>query len=161
MLNHLDKFHLIRHWMTQSMKYEGKSSSVEGGGKTRPVRASDGFSCARWFNLSSEQKGLLKETLALNKRLNKHITSKEIFGSLWNYTKRAWALKFLDRWEADSNATVETFEILWRWSKTPWWDLKLLWCSNPSWKVSRQSTVYQHVVRRQEALIIIGMVLWR
>jgi transposase len=96
-----DKFHLIRHLNDAIDEIRRKEFFRQGGEKRDLVRGKRWLFLRRWFNLSTEQKGLLKETLALNKRLNTAYYLKEIFGSLWNYTKRAWALKFLDRWEAE------------------------------------------------------------
>ncbi len=96
-----DKFHLIRHLNEAIDEIRRSEFFRQGGEKRELVRGKRWLFLRRWFNLSIEQKGLLKETLALNKRLNTAYYLKEIFGSLWLYTKRAWALKFLDRWEAE------------------------------------------------------------
>jgi transposase len=95
-----DKFHLIRHLNEAIDEIRRREFFRQGGEKRDLVRGKRWLFLRRWFNLTTEQKGLLKETLALNKRLNTAYYLKEIFGSLWFYTKRAWALKFLDRWEA-------------------------------------------------------------
>jgi len=96
-----DKFHLIRHLNEAIDEIRRREFFRQGGEKRDLVRGKRWLFLRRWFNLTTEQKGLLKETLALNKRLNTAYYLKEIFGSLWFYTKRAWALKFLDRWEAE------------------------------------------------------------
>jgi transposase len=94
-----DKFHLIRHLNDAIDEIRRREFFRQGGEKRDLVRGKRWLFLRRWFNLTHEQKGLLKETLALNKRLNVAYYLKEIFGSLWLYTKRAWALKFLDRWQ--------------------------------------------------------------
>ena len=94
-----DKFHLIRHLNDAIDEIRRREFFRQGGAKRELVRGKRWLFLRRWFNLTTEQKGLLKETLALNKRLSVAYYLKEIFGSLWLYTKRAWALKFLDRWE--------------------------------------------------------------
>lgn len=96
-----DKFHLIRHLNDAIDEIRRREFFRQGGEKRELVRGKRWLFLRRWFNLTTEQKGLLKETLALNKRLNTAYYLKEIFGSLWNYTSRTWALKFLDRWEAE------------------------------------------------------------
>lgn len=94
-----DKFHLIRHLNDAIDEIRRREFFRQGGEKRELVRGKRWLFLRRWFNLTREQKGLLKETLALNKRLSIAYYLKEIFGSLWFYTKRAWALKFLERWE--------------------------------------------------------------
>jgi transposase len=94
-----DKFHLIRHLNEAIDEIRRREFFRQGGEKRDIVRGKRWLLLRRWFNLNTEQKGLLKETLALNKRLNVAYYLKEMFGSLWQYTKRAWALKFLDRWQ--------------------------------------------------------------
>jgi transposase len=94
-----DKFHLIRHLNDALDEIRRREFFRQGGEKRDLVRGKRWLFLRRWFNLTTEQKGLLKETLALNKRLSVAYYLKEIFGSLWLYSKRAWALKFLDRWQ--------------------------------------------------------------
>jgi transposase len=94
-----DKFHLIRHLNDAIDEIRRREFFRQGGDKRELVRGKRWLFLRRWFNLTTEQKGLLKETLALNKRLSVAYHLKEIFGSLWLYTKRAWALKFLERWQ--------------------------------------------------------------
>jgi transposase len=96
-----DKFHLIRHLNDAIDEIRRREFFRQGGEKRELVRGKRWLFLRRWFNLSKEQKGLLKETLALNKRLSIAYYLKEVFGSLWNYTSRTWALKFLDRWESE------------------------------------------------------------
>ena len=94
-----DKFHLIRHLNNAIDEIRRREFFRHGGEKREIVRGKRWLFLRRWFNLTQEQKRLLKDTLALNNRLNVAYYLKEIFGSLWYYTKRAWALKFLDRWQ--------------------------------------------------------------
>lgn len=94
-----DKFHLIRHLNDAIDEIRRREFFRQGGEKRELVRGKRWLFLRRWFNLTTEQKGLLKETLALNKRLSIAYYLKEIFGSLWLYNKRAWAIKFLDRWQ--------------------------------------------------------------
>ena len=95
-----DKFHLIRHLNDAIDEIRRREFFRLGGEMRELVRGKRWLFLRRWFNLTTEQKGLLRETLALNKRLSIAYYLKEIFGSLWLYTKRAWALKFLDRWQS-------------------------------------------------------------
>jgi transposase len=94
-----DKFHLIRHLNDAIDEIRRREFFRLGGEKRDLVRGKRRLLLRRWFNLTTEQKGLLKETLALNKRFSIAYHLKVIFGSLWLYTKREWALKFLERWE--------------------------------------------------------------
>jgi transposase len=95
-----DKFHLLRHLNDAIDEIRRKEFFRQGGEKREIVRGKRWLFLRRWFNLTKDQKGLLKETLALNKRLSVAYYFKEIFGSLWLYRKRAWALKFLKRWQS-------------------------------------------------------------
>ncbi len=94
-----DKFHLIRHLNDAIDEIRRREFFRQGGEKRELVRGKRWLFLRRWFNLTKDQKGLLKETLALNKRLSVAYYLKEIFGSLWLYKSRTWALKFLDRWQ--------------------------------------------------------------
>ena len=94
-----DKFHLIRHLNDAIDEVRRKEFFRQGGEMRELVRGKRWLFLRRWFNLTKEQKGLLKETLALNKRISVAYYLKEIFGSLWSYKSRTWALKFLERWE--------------------------------------------------------------
>jgi transposase len=94
-----DKFHVIRHLNEAIDEIRRKEFFRLGGAKRELVRGKRWLLLRRWFNLTTDQKGLLKETLALNKRLSVAYYLKEVFGSLWFYNSRTWALKFLDRWQ--------------------------------------------------------------
>lgn len=94
-----DKFHLIRHLNDAVDEVRRKEFFRQGREKRELVRGKRWLFLRRWFNLTKDQKGLLKETLALNKRLSVAYYLKEIFGSLWLYKNRTWALKFLVRWK--------------------------------------------------------------
>ena len=93
-----DKFHLIRHLNDAIDEVRRTEFFRQGKEKRELVRGKRWLFLRRWFNLTKDQKGLLKETLALNKRLSVAYYLKEIFGSLWLYKSRTWALKFLERW---------------------------------------------------------------
>ena len=94
-----DKFHLVRHLNDAIDEIRRREFFRQGGAKRELVRGKRWLFLRRWFNLTAEQKGLLKETLSVNKRLSITYYLKEIFGSLWFYRRRAWALKFLERWQ--------------------------------------------------------------
>lgn len=94
-----DKFHLMRHLNDAIDEVRRKEFFRQGGEKRDLVRGKRWLFLRRWFNLTKDQKGLLKETLALNRRLSVAYYLKEIFGSLWSYKSRTWALKFLERWK--------------------------------------------------------------
>ena len=94
-----DKFHIIRHLNDAIDEVRRKEFFRQGNEKRELVRGKRWLFLRRWFNLTTDQKGLLKETLALNKRLSIAYYLKEIFGSLWLYKSRTWALKFLERWK--------------------------------------------------------------
>ena len=94
-----DKFHLMRHLNDAIDEVRRKEFFRQSGEKRELVRGKRWLFLRRWFNLTKDQKGLLKETLALNKRLSVAYYLKEIFGSLWFYKSRIWAMKFLERWK--------------------------------------------------------------
>jgi transposase len=94
-----DKFHLMRHLNDAIDEVRRKEFFRQGGEKRDLVRGKRWLFLRRWFNLTTDQKCLFKETLALNKRLSVAYYLKEIFGSLWAYKNRTWALKFLERWK--------------------------------------------------------------
>ena len=94
-----DKFHILRHLNDAIDEVRRKEFFRQGKEKRELVRGKRWLFLRRWFNLTKDQKGLLKETLALNRRLNTAYYLKEMFGHLWSYKSRTWALKFLERWK--------------------------------------------------------------
>lgn len=94
-----DKFHIMRHLNEAIDEVRRAAFFRQGGEKRELVRGKRWLLLRRWFNLTVQQKGLLKELFAVNKRLSVAHYLKEIFGELWTYKNPTWALKFLDRWE--------------------------------------------------------------
>ena len=94
-----DKFHIMRHLNDAIDEVRRKEFFRQGREKRELVRGKRWLFLRRWFNLTKDQKRLLKETLAINKRLSVAYYLKEMFGNLWFYKSRTWALKFLDRWK--------------------------------------------------------------
>jgi transposase len=96
-----DKFHIIRH-LNNAVDEVRRSEFFRKGSENREiVRGKRWLILRRWFNLSISQKSLLKEVFAINRRLAKAHYLKEIFGHLWFYKSRKWAIEFLNRWRAE------------------------------------------------------------
>ena len=94
-----DKFHIMRHLNNAIDEVRRVEFFRKGGFYRELVKGKRWLFLRRWFNLTEEQKGLLKETLSLNSRLEKAYMLKEIFSHLWEYKSRYWATKFLERWQ--------------------------------------------------------------
>ena len=78
-----DKFHLIRHLNDAIDEIRRKEFFRQRWRETGTGTWEAMAVPSRWFNLIKDQKGLLKETLSLNKRLCTAYYLKEIFGFLW------------------------------------------------------------------------------
>jgi len=94
-----DKFHIMRHLNNAIDEVRRVEFFRKGGFHRELVKGKRWLFLRRWFNLNAEQKGLLKETLSLNSRLEKAYLLKEMFSHLWEYKRRSWAIKFLERWQ--------------------------------------------------------------
>lgn len=94
-----DKFHIMRHLNNAIDEVRRIEFFRKGGFYRELVKGKRWLFLRRWFNLTAEQQGILKETLSLNSRLEKAYLLKEIFSHLWEYKRRSWALKFLERWQ--------------------------------------------------------------
>lgn len=95
-----DKFHIIRH-LNDAVDEVRRSEFFRKGKEGREaIRGKRWLLLRRWFNLDGGQKGLLKELLRMNKKLSVAYQLKEMFGKLWDYTSRTWAIKFLKQWES-------------------------------------------------------------
>lgn len=93
-----DKFHIIRH-LNESVDDVRREEFFRKGGEYRDImRGNRWLLLRRWFNLTIKQKHLLKTIFAINRKISKAHYLKEIFGHLWNYKSRQWALHFLERW---------------------------------------------------------------
>jgi len=96
-----DKFHIIRH-LNNALDEVRRAEFFRKSKEQRELMCGKRWLLLRrWFNLTTPQKGLLKEVFTINTRLSKAHYLKEIFGELWGYRSRPWALKFLQRWEQE------------------------------------------------------------
>lgn len=96
-----DKFHIIRH-LNEAVDEVRREEFFRKGGEHRDImRGNRWLLLRRWFNLTLSQKHLLKTIFTLNKKLSKAHYLKEIFGQLWNYRNRKWAIHFLHRWRSE------------------------------------------------------------
>jgi transposase len=96
-----DKFHIIRHLNDAVDEIRRKEYFRKGADEREVMRGKRWLLLRRWFNLSVKQKHLLKDVFQMNKKLAKAHYLKEIFGHLWFYKSRAWAIKFLERWGSE------------------------------------------------------------
>jgi transposase len=94
-----DKFHIIKHLNDAVDEVRRQEFFRQGGDKRELVKGKRWLFLRRWFNLTRDQKGLLNELFAVNRRISVAYQLKEIFGNLWFYKSRAWAKQFLKRWE--------------------------------------------------------------
>jgi len=106
-----DKFHIIRH-LNEAVDEVRREEFFRKGGEYRDImRGNRWLLLRRWFNLSISQKHLLKTVFSLNRKLSKAHYLKEIFGHLWFYKSRSWALQFLNRWRSELRwQRLEPFE---------------------------------------------------
>lgn len=96
-----DKFHIMRH-LNDAVDEVRREEFFRKGDKHRDMmKGNRWLLLRRWFNLSQSQKHLLKSIFQLNRKLSKAHYLKEIFGHLWFYKKKGWALQFLNRWRSE------------------------------------------------------------
>ncbi len=96
-----DKFHIMRHLNNAVDEVRRNEFFRKGNERREMIRGKRWLLLRRWFNLSVSQKHLLKDVFAMNRKLSKAHYLKEIFGHLWFYKNRTWALNFLKRWRAE------------------------------------------------------------
>ena len=96
-----DKFHIIRHLNNAIDEVRREEFFRKGGDCREMMKGKRWLLLRRWFNLSRRQKGLLKAIFMVNRKISKAHYLKEIFGHLWFYKSRAWAVKFLKRWRSE------------------------------------------------------------
>lgn len=98
-LNVLDKFHIVAH-LNKAVDETRRQDAAE----LRRTGDKVTLKHARWCllkrprNLSTKQKGRLRELLALNLRTARAYILKEDFNHFWTYNSPTWAGKFLDQW---------------------------------------------------------------
>jgi transposase len=97
-LHILDRFHIVSQ-MNKALDEVRASEARKLASQGRPV-----LKHSRWCllkrpgNLSSWQRGRLRELVRCNLRTVRAYLLKEDFQQLWDYLSPAWAGKFLDRW---------------------------------------------------------------
>ena len=96
-----DKFHIIRHLNNAIDEVRRAEFFRKGGNCREMMKGKRWLLLRRWFNLSKSQKCLLKSVFMVNRKISKAHYLKEIFGHLWFYKSKTWALKFLKRWRSE------------------------------------------------------------
>lgn len=116
-LHILDKFHIVANLnkaVDQTRRKE--AAALRRKGLAVVLKHARWCVLKRFANLTTKQKGRLKELLKLNLATVRAYLLKEEFGRLWKYRSVAWAGKFLDRWCED--AMRSKLEAMKRQAKT-------------------------------------------
>lgn len=93
-----DKFHIIRHLMDAIDKVRRMEAKalVEVGSEV--LKGTRYIWLKNPWNLTDNQKIRLSDLLKSNLKIVRAYSLKEMFRRLWNYTRKAWAAKYLKRW---------------------------------------------------------------
>jgi transposase len=93
-----DKFHVLRH-VNDALDETRRAEFFRQGGAARGVlRGKRWLLLRRWAHLERREQRLVKELLALNRRLAKAYLLKEQLAHLWDYTYEGAARRFLTTW---------------------------------------------------------------
>ncbi len=93
-----DKFHVLRH-VNAAVDETRRAEFFRKGGAARGLlRGKRWLLLRRWAHLEREERRLVKELLALNRRLAKAYLLKEQLAHLWDYTYEGAARRFLTTW---------------------------------------------------------------
>ena len=93
-----DKFHVLRH-VNDAVDETRRAEFFRKGGAARGLlRGKRWLLLRRWAHLEREERRLVKELLALNRRLAKAYLLKEQLAHLWDYTYEGAARRFLTTW---------------------------------------------------------------
>jgi len=93
-----DKFHVLRH-VNDAVDETRRTEFFRKGGAARGLlRGKRWLLLRRWAHLEREERRLVKELLALNRRLAKAYLLKEQLAHLWDYTYEGAARRFLTTW---------------------------------------------------------------
>ena len=93
-----DKFHVLRH-VNDALDETRRAEFFRKGGHARGLlRGKRWLLLRRWAHLERDERRLVKELLALNRRLAKAYLLKEQLAHLWDYTYEGAARRFLITW---------------------------------------------------------------
>jgi len=93
-----DKFHVLRH-VNDALDETRRAEFFRKGGHARGLlRGTRWLLLRRWAHLERDERRLVKELLALNRRLAKAYLLKEQLVHLWDYTYEGAARRFLTAW---------------------------------------------------------------
>jgi len=93
-----DKFHVLRH-VNDAVDETRRAEFFRKGGAARGLlRGKRWLLLRRWAHLERDERRLVKELLALNRRLAKAYLLKEQLAHLWDYTYEGAARRFLTTW---------------------------------------------------------------
>ncbi len=93
-----DKFHVLRH-VNDAVDETRRAEFFRKGGQARGLlRGKRWLLLRRWAHLERDERRLVKELLALNRRLAKAYLLKEQLAHLWDYTYEGAARRFLTTW---------------------------------------------------------------
>ena len=93
-----DRFHIIRHLMEAIDKVRRMEAKILAEGSSTVLKGTRYIWLKNPWNLSSKQKVRLGDLLKMKLKVVKAYLLKELFRRLWEYTRRAWAAKYLKRW---------------------------------------------------------------
>lgn len=93
-----DKFHVLRH-VNDAVDETRRAEFFRKGGTARGLlRGQRWLLLRRWAHLERDERRLVQELLALNRRLAKAYLLKEQLAHLWDYTYEGAARRFLTTW---------------------------------------------------------------
>jgi transposase len=93
-----DKFHVLRH-VNAALDETRRAEFFRKGGAARGLlRGKRWLLLRRWMHLERQERRLVQELLALNRRLAKAYLLKEQLAHLWDYTYEGAARRFLTLW---------------------------------------------------------------
>ena len=93
-----DKFHVLRH-VNDAVDETRRAEFFRKGGAARGLlRGKRWLLLRRWAHLERDERRLVQELLALNRRLAKAYLLKEQLAHLWDYTYEGAARRFLTTW---------------------------------------------------------------
>jgi len=93
-----DKFHIVRHLMNaidEVRKMEAKALAEAG---CEALKGTKYIWLKNPWNLTERQEIRLSDLLKSNFKIVRAYLLKELFRSLWDYTSKTWAAKYLKRW---------------------------------------------------------------
>ena len=93
-----DKFHIVRH-LNEAVDQVRRDEIREKGKEHKElVKDTRYIWLKNPWKLTNKQKSRLSSLEKLNLKINRAYLLKESFRQFWNYKRKAWAKKFLDKW---------------------------------------------------------------